>query len=445
MHNLAIALRQKGEQVSGSDDEIFEPSRSRLLKHGLLPETTGWFPEKIHPRLDAVVVGMHAKADNPELLRAQELQLPLYSYPDFLYSHARDKTRIVIGGSHGKTTITAMILHVLKAVNIEADYMVGAQLKGFEVMVRLSEDAPYMIMEGDEYPSSPTDLRPKFHIYQPHIAVISGIAWDHINVFRTWDAYLDQFRQFIHCIKENGKLIYCSEDAVVRELCIEEATGSINLYPYGLPSYQTRGGLPTLFCQGRRYDMQLFGKHNLLNMEAARLVCQQLGVQDNDFYAAMTRFKGASRRLELLYERDSVVVIRDFAHAPSKLRATVEAVRERYPGHHLIACMELHTYSSLSSHFLSQYRGSMDMADEAIVFYSPHALEIKRLPPLDPQEVSAAFQKNGLKVITGKDELEHLLYLRHDKAVCYLMMSSGSFGGFDTGDFLRHLDSSVNG
>ncbi len=443
MHNLAIALSRKGCQVTGSDDEIFDPARSRLLRHDLLPEKTGWFPARIQKTLDAVIVGMHAKADNPELLKAQSMGLPIFSYPEFLYEHAKYKTRIVVGGSHGKTTITSMILHVLQKHKIATDYMVGAQLEGFDVMVRLSDESPFMIMEGDEYPSAPTDLRPKFHIYKPHIAVISGIAWDHINVYKTYDHYLDQFRTFIHCIEDNGKLIYCALDQELNNLCTQEASGKICLLPYGLPEYTIQDGRTSIIDGKRSIPLLLFGKHNLLNMNAARIVTQQLGVTDQMFYEAIQSFKGASKRMELLYDRRGITVIRDFAHAPSKLKATIEAVREQYPRRRIIACMELHTYSSLSKSFLSEYRGSMDPADEALVFYSPHALQLKKLPDLKPEDVCRGFNKDGLKVFTNKDDLQQALYQIPPDDNCFLFMSSAFFGGLDLDEFIRRIDRGV--
>ncbi len=440
MHNLAIALSIKGCQVTGSDDELFDPARTRLSQHALLPDETGWFPEKIHKGLDAVIVGMHAKAKNPELLKAQSLGLPIFSYPEFLYEHAKNKTRIVIGGSHGKTTITSMILHVLQRNRIATDYMVGAQLEGFDVMVKLSDDSPFMVMEGDEYPSAPTDLRPKFHIYKPHIAVISGIAWDHINVYKTFDDYLEQFRKFIHCIEDNGKLIYYESDQELKKLCAEEASGSICLYPYGLPGYEIRDGRTCIIAGEQAVPLRLFGKHNLLNINAARMVTQQLGVADQMFYEAIQSFKGASKRMEMMFDRNGTTVIRDFAHAPSKLKATIEAVREQYPRKQIVACMELHTYSSLSKEFLSEYRGSMDLADKAIVFYSPHALSLKKLPQLKPGDVTRGFNKDGMKVYTSKDELQQALYQMPVTNRCFLFMSSAFFGGLDINEFVRWID-----
>lgn len=444
MHNLAIALHKKGYLVSGSDDEIFDPSRRRLLNYGLLPEVFGWFPEKIHTGLDAVILGMHARADNPELARANELGLKVYSYPEFLYEQSKEKTRVVIGGSHGKTTITSMILHVLQYHKIDSDYMVGAQLEGFEVMVRLTEKAPFMIMEGDEYLSSPVDRRPKFHLYKPHIALLSGIAWDHINVFPTFENYLEQFRQFIRIIEENGKLIFCSEDMVVSALCKEKLNPGLNLYPYGLPEYEIRDG-KTFYISGKeRYPLQVFGRHNLLNINGARLVCQQMGVSNVMFFEALRSFKGASNRLEKIFEQNGTVIFQDFAHAPSKLKATTSAVKEQYPGKPLVACMELHTFSSLSLEFLDQYDGAMDSADIAIVFFSPHALQMKKLPELDPETVRKAFNKKGLEVFTDAALLTRRLEGLAKKEACFLFMSSGNFGGLNLKEFASLIKTNQN-
>jgi UDP-N-acetylmuramate: L-alanyl-gamma-D-glutamyl-meso-diaminopimelate ligase len=440
MHNLAIALHKGSWKVTGSDDEIFDPSRQRLQQYGLLPETQGWFPERITSDLDAIILGMHAREDNPELARARELGLPIYSYPEFLYRQSASKTRIVIGGSHGKTTITAMVLHVLNHCRIETDYMVGAQLEGFDVMVKLTEDAPYMVMEGDEYLSSPIDRRPKFHLYKPHIALISGIAWDHINVFPTFENYLEQFRLFIDAIENGGKLIWCTEDEHLRSLAERGRQRDLCLLPYGMPEYRIEGDRMEVVSDGQTYPMQVFGRHNLLNMNGARTICMQLGVASGQFYEAMGSFAGASNRLQLAYDRNGLRMYRDFAHAPSKLRATVKAVKEFFPDKKLLACMELHTFSSLNKNFLDQYKGSMDEADQAMVFYSPHALQMKRLPALDPAEVAAAFQKPGIRVFTAADDLLEALETEIEKDSILLFMSSGSFGGLDTGRLVEAMD-----
>lgn len=436
MHNLAIALHLKGYNVTGSDDEIFDPAKSRLAKYGLLPKEEGWHPERITNDLDAIVLGMHARIDNPELLRAQELGLRIYSYPEYLYEQSKDKTRVVIGGSHGKTTTTAMILHVLAHAGIEADYMVGAQLEGFEVMVRLSETAKVMVIEGDEYLTSPIDRRPKFHVYKPNIAVITGIEWDHINVFPTFDIYKDQFAQFINLIQpisadRQGTLVYCADDAVVREVAEANNRADVVKMPYDVPKYEVVDGITYLIADdGRRTPLRVFGRHNLLNLTAARYVCRSLGVNDELFDEAISTFGGASKRLELVKKSDRCAVYKDFAHAPSKLRATIHAMREQYPDRKLVACMELHTFSSLTQEFLKQYHGTMTEADVRYVYFSQHALQLKKLPPLDPADVQAAFG-DGVQVFTdSKVMVAELKKMRWSDANL-LMMSSGNFDGID--------------
>lgn len=437
MHNLAIALCQKGITVTGSDDEIFDPAKSRLEKYGLLPEEFGWHPERITPDLDAVVLGMHARIDNPELLKAQELGLKIYSYPEYLYEQSKDKLRIVVGGSHGKTTTTAMILHVLAHWGIEADYMVGAQLKGFEVMVRLSHTAKVMVIEGDEYLTSPIDRRPKFHLYHPNVGIITGIEWDHINVFPTFDIYREQFSKFIDLIEPidgiEGTLIYCDEDAEVHRVAVENKRTDIQKLPYVCPEHRVENGVTYLGVHGGT-PLQVFGHHNLLNLTAARLACRQVGVTDEQFDEAISTFEGASKRLELVKKSDTCAVYKDFAHAPSKLRATIHAMREQYPGRKLVACMELHTFSSLTQEFLQQYRGTMDEADVRCVYFSQHALQLKKLPPLDPEEVKKAFGGNVDVFTDSKKMIEDVIQIfkqSSNQAMNLLMMSSGNFDGIN--------------
>ena len=430
MHNLAITLHKKGYDITGSDDEIFEPSRSRLNKYGLLPAKEGWHVDKIHNHLDGVIVGMHAKPGNPELKAATEKNLPVFSFPEYLYEHSRNKKRIVIGGSHGKTTTTAMILHVLYHLGIKTDYMVGAQLDGFETMVSLSSDAESMILEGDEYLTSPLDPRPKFHVYRPHTAVITGIAWDHMNVFPTFENYLEQFRIFIRNIKAGGRLFYCSEDPHLKNL-MNNASDDIDTRGYSLPEYSNREGVTHIHHGTTSYPMKIFGRHNLLNMEAARLVCESQGVSSPDFYNAMKSFNGASNRLEKVKETNDFVLFKDFAHAPSKVKATLNAVRERYPDRKLIALFELHTYSSLSKNFLPNYKETMDEADMALAYYNPHTLSLKRLPDLSKNEIKKSFGRKDLQVYTDISDMKQFLTTQdyHNSAV--LVMSSGNFGGVD--------------
>ena len=427
MHNLAIALCQKGITVTGSDDEIFDPARGRLEKYGLLPAEEGWHPERITKDLDAVVLGMHARIDNPELLRAQELGLKIYSYPEYLYEQSKDKLRIVIGGSHGKTTTTAMILHVLAHCGIEADYMVGAQLKGFDVMVRLSHTAKVMVIEGDEYLTSPIDRRPKFHLYKPNVAIITGIEWDHINVFPTFDIYREQFGKFIDLIEPDGTLVYCDEDKEVHRVAMENRRTDIQKLPYVCPEHMVENGVTYL---NNRTPLMVFGHHNLLNLTAARMACRQVGVTDEQFDEAIATFEGASKRLELVKKNDSCAVYKDFAHAPSKLRATIHAMREQYPDRRLVACMELHTFSSLTQEFLQQYANSMDETDVRYVYFSQHALQLKKLPPLDPEEVKKAFGGN-VEVFTDSAAMVAKVKAMEWKSANLLMMSSGNFDGID--------------
>ena len=432
MHNLALALHHKGYIVTGSDDEIFDPARTRLANAGSLPESEGWHPERITPDLDAVVLGMHARIDNPELLRAQELGLKIYSYPEYLYDQSKDKLRIVIGGSHGKTTTTAMILHVLQRCGIEGVYMVGAQLKGFDVMVRLSHTAKVMVIEGDEYLTSPIDRRPKFHLYHPNVAIITGIEWDHINVFPTFDIYREQFDKFINLIEPQGTLIYCDEDAEVHRVAVENQRVDINKLPYVCPNHVVEDGVTYLLSSNVKTPLQVFGHHNLLNLTAARLACRQVGVNDEQFDEAISTFGGASKRLELVKKNGTCAVYKDFAHAPSKLRATIHAMREQYPDRTLVACMELHTFSSLTQEFLQQYRGTMDEADVRYVYFSQHALQLKKLPPLDPDEVGKAFGGN-VEVFTDSKKMlvavKALFQAKENRNL--LMMSSGNFDGID--------------
>ncbi|QNJ98016.1 UDP-N-acetylmuramate--L-alanine ligase [Constantimarinum furrinae] len=430
MHNLALALHKKGDIVTGSDDEIFDPSKSRLKAKNLLPETYGWFPEKITPQLDAVILGMHAKADNPELLKAKELNLKIYSYPEFLFEQSKNKTRVVIGGSHGKTTITSMILHVMHYHEKEVDYMVGAQLEGFDTMVHLTPDNDFIVLEGDEYLSSPIDRRPKFHLYKPNIALLSGIAWDHINVFPTFDNYVEQFRIFLTEIVNGGAIIYNSEDEIVKQI-VEQSTNQIKKYPYQTPHYVVENGETLLDTPEGSMPIEVFGKHNLNNLEGARWVCQLMGVDATHFYDAIATFTGASKRLEKIAETPNTIAYKDFAHSPSKVKATTQAVKNQYPDSKLIACLELHTYSSLNPEFIKEYNGALDAADVAVVFYSPHAVMIKQLEEIKAEQIETAFQRKDLTVFTNPADFKTYLYTHDYDNTTLLLMSSGNYGGLD--------------
>ncbi len=434
MHNLAIALHEKGYQITGSDDAIFEPSKSRLEKRGLLPMELGWFPEKLNSSIDYVILGMHARQDNPELLKAQQLGLKIFSYPEFLYEQSKDKTRVVIGGSHGKTTITSMILHVMHYHKRDVDYMVGAQLEGFDTMVRLTEESDFMVLEGDEYLSSPIDRRPKFHLYHPNIALISGIAWDHINVFTTFEDYLDQFRKFISMITNGGMLVYNEEDEHVKRLA-DESTAPIRKIPYATPGYKVQDGQTLLETPDGDMPIEIFGGHNLNNLAGAKWICQAMGIDEADFYEAIATFRGASKRLEKIASGKGKVAYKDFAHSPSKVAATTKAVRQQYPDRNLIACLELHTYSSLNPAFLTEYRGALDPADTAVVFYSPDAVKIKQLEPISEKQIREAFQREDLIVYTDPAEFrQYLLGLGGSGDFALLLMSSGNYGGLDFAD-----------
>ncbi len=436
MHNLALALHEKSYLVTGSDDAIFNPSRARLEKVGICPDSMGWFPEKITADIDAVILGMHARKDNPELLKAQSLGLPIYSYPEYLYEQAKNKKRIVIGGSHGKTTITSMILHVLQSLQIDCDYMVGAQLDGFTTMVKLS-DAPIIILEGDEYLSSPIDLRPKFHLYKPHIALLSGIAWDHINVFPTFENYLSQFEIFINKIEDSGYLTYCSSD---KELCtIVDSNSSIIREEYTLPSFKIVEGKTYINFKDSTFSLEIFGEHNLMNMMGALNICKQLEVSEIDFFKSMSSFKGASRRLEKIYSREGLQVFKDFAHSPSKVSATVKAVKAQFTGFNIVAALELHTFSSLNKSFLSEYKNSMDGVDTAIVYFDPKAVAHKKLNDLSETLVFDCFGRADLKVLTESEELCKQIENEVQKDTIVLLMSSGNFGGLVLDDYAKTL------
>ena len=440
MHNLAIALHLKDNYITGSDDEIFEPSKGRLNKYGLLPDSFGWNPDRISDKIDAIILGMHAREDNPELARAKELNIPIFSYPEFLYEQSKDKIRIVIGGSHGKTTITAMILHVLQHEGIETDYMVGSKLDGFEVMVKLTDSAKYIVLEGDEYLSSPIDLRPKFHLYKPNIALLSGIAWDHINVFPTFDIYKDQFTKFIHLIEPNGSLVYYAKDELLNEM-VEDAKTDTKLFSYDLPNYyiDKENNQSIIVHEKQEYRMAIFGKHNLSNLEGARNICEQIGVEIHDFYNAISSFTGASNRLETIGKNDNCTIFKDFAHSPSKLKATTNAVKEQFATRKLVACMELHTFSSLNSEFLEEYKGAMNLADIAIVYYSPHTIKHKRLKEISVEQVKQAFDREDLEVFTDANLLVERLTSDTWKNKNLLLMSSGNFGGTNYNDLLEKL------
>jgi UDP-N-acetylmuramate: L-alanyl-gamma-D-glutamyl-meso-diaminopimelate ligase len=438
MHNLAIALHQKGFEVTGSDDVIYEPSSSRLAKYGLLPAQMGWDERRIGSDIDVVILGMHARTDNPELLRAQELGLKIYSYPAYIYEQSKDKLRVVIGGSHGKTTITSMILHVLNYFQKDFDYLVGAQLSGFDTMVKITDSAPVMIIEGDEYLASPIDRRPKFHLYHANIAVISGIAWDHINVFPTFEDYVLQFSKFIDTISPKGKLIYCENDIELK-LTVEQSTANIEKIPYAIPEHEVIDGITYLLPQ--RTPLKVFGDHNLMNLNAAKLVCEQLGIGQEEFYKAIASFSGAAKRLELLSTVNQTNVYKDFAHSPSKLKATLNAVKDQFKGRKLVAMIELHTFSSLNKAFLQEYKDSMKAADVAIVYIDDHTFAQKQMEPLTANDIRSAFNDNNVLFFCNRLKLEEYLKNLDFKNTNLLLMSSGNYAGMDLLTLAKELKS----
>lgn len=428
MHNLALALHDAGNIVTGSDDQILEPSRSRLAAAGLLPAAEGWHPERITSDLDAIVLGMHARLDNPELAAAQALGVPVQSYPEFLYHATAGKRRVVIGGSHGKTTVTSMVLHVLQRLGRETDYMVGAQLVGFDRMVGLNADRDLAIFEGDEYLSSPLDRRPKFFWYQAHVTLLTGIAWDHINVFPTEANYVEQFAHYLTTLEPGATVVYCTEDERLRQL-VQEAKDVVAV-AYQTPAWlPVDGGTALTFADGGRCVTRLVGTHNFQNLAGARALCQALGVSGAAFDEAIADFSGAARRLQAIEDTDESVVYRDFAHAPSKVRATTAGVRASFPDRRLLACFELHTFSSLNRDFLPTYAGALDAADEAVVYFDPAVLEHKRLPDLDPEEVKLCFGRDDLQVVTSREALEALWAGWQSEPRAVLLMSSGWFSG----------------
>jgi len=430
MHNLAIALKDKGDDISGSDDEIFEPSRSRLEQKGILPENTGWNPKKITNDIDMVILGMHAKADNPELIKAEELGLKIVSYPEFLFEHSKRKTRVVIAGSHGKTTITSMVLHVLNYHDKPTDFMVGAQLEGFDNMVHLTDDNDFILLEGDEYLSSALDKRPKFLWYQPNIALISGIAWDHVNVFPDFETYKKQFELFVDSMTNGSTLVYNEEDEILKEIALN-ATKPTRKHSYSTPEFKIEDGETYLDTDEGPMPIEVFGKHNLQNIAGAKWVCQHMGVDEDDFYEAISSFEGASKRLEKITETPNCIVYKDYAHSPSKVKATTEAAKDQFPDKALTVCLELHTYSSLTASFLQEYQNTLNKADEVVIYYSKKALGIKRLPDLTKDQIQEGFNRKEIDIYTNAEDFKTFLKNKSFKNNVLLLMSSGNYGGLD--------------
>ena len=438
MHNLAIALKIKKYHITGSDDIINDPSKTRLIAHQLYPDELGWHDGRINKEIDAIVLGMHAREDNPELLKAKKLKIKIYSYPEFIYEQSKLKTRVVIGGSHGKTTITSMILHVMNFYDKDVDYMVGAQLEGFDVMVKLTEENDFIVLEGDEYLSSPIDKRPKFHLYRPNIALISGISWDHINVFPTYEIYKKQFEIFVESIVEGGSITYNSDDIDTKEV-VGNTNRSIRKFDYSLPDFNIRNGVTYLQTVEGELPLEIFGRHNLSNLMGAKWICQQMGVDEDDFFQAISCFNGASNRLEKLYSTNNSSIFKDFAHSPSKVKATVNAIKDQFQEHKIIACFELHTFSSLNSDFINEYKDTLNNADIPIVYFSKNTLESKKMNNIEFSDIVRSFNNNDLKVFDDSLKFKNYLNsLNYDNSVL-LMMSSGNFGNIDYNDLQKLL------
>ncbi|MBD2754926.1 UDP-N-acetylmuramate--L-alanine ligase [Spirosoma validum] len=430
MHNLALALQQQGYLITGSDDKIYEPSQSRLQKYGLLPPETGWFPSKIHSGLKAIVVGMHARKDNPELVKALELDLPIYSYPEFIYQQSQQKQRIVIAGSHGKTTITAMVLHTLKFHNRTFDYWIGDSIDGFDTTVKLTSGlngsaAPIIIIEGDEYASSPIDSRPKFLHYQPHIALISGIAWDHVNTYPTWEEYVDQFESLAEAMPKAGVLIFDESDDMLDVIGQKERT-DITKIPYvAHPNKIVNGQTYLITKQDRQVAVQIFGDHNMKNIAGAIAVCDRIGITEDQFYEAIPTFKGVAQRLEKIAEKGERVFYHDSAHSPAKVEAATEAVKHQYPDKRLLAVLELHPFNTLNTSFLEQYKGTLDKADTAIIYFNTNDLEgARKGDSINLKDFITAFDKSNLQAFTSITKLQNYLSQQSDKAQAFLFMGS---------------------
>ena len=438
MHQLAIALKRKGYVVTGTDDEVFEPAKTNLAAENLLPETIGWQPELITSDIDAIILGMHAKLDNPELEKAKALGLKIYSFPEYIYQESINKKRIVVGGSHGKTTTTSMIMHVLKKLHKDFDYLVGARLEGFDQSVNIT-NAPVIVCEGDEYPASAIEKKPKFHFLFPHIAILTGIAWDHINVFPTFDFYLEQFIIFINKIEKDGLLIYNETDETLKKLVEENRRSDIRYQPYSIPTHQINQGKTTINIEGNEGAIKVFGNHNLLNLTAAYYACNAIGVDAAAFIRTIGDFTGAAKRLELMASNNETNIYRDFAHAPSKVKATIDAVKQQYPTRKLIGILELHTFSSLNENFMNEYNGALDKADVAVVFYSKHALELKRMPDLPKEKVIAGFNKAVLVVLNDKEALWQFMQEQNYTDANLVLMSSGNYDGLDMVSFAESI------
>jgi UDP-N-acetylmuramate: L-alanyl-gamma-D-glutamyl-meso-diaminopimelate ligase len=434
MHNLAICLQNMGHSVSGSDDNIFDPAKSNLEKVGLMPAKIGFDVAYISKDIDAIILGMHAKQDNVELKKAQDLGIRIYSFPEFIYEQSKTKIRIVVGGSHGKTTTTAMIMHVMRTMNFDFDYLVGSSLAGFDLSVKLS-NAPYIVLEGDEYLSSPIEMTSKFHYYKPNIAIITGIAWDHVNVFPTWESYIETFNTFLKNLSSDAQAILFEQDKTLQEIA---KNASCQVQFYNTPDYKIKDEKTFIIWEGLQYPLAFFGKHNIENLESARIACEAIGIKGEDFFEAIASFTGTAKRLEVISNKNKIVAFRDFAHSPSKLEATLNSVKEQYEHKKLIACMELHTFSSTNKDFLSEYQGSMQQGDLAIIYMSAKAFELKGKDAISDETIHETFEQENIHVCRNPKELLALLNMNYSKDAVFLFMSSGSFDGIDWVSFLNN-------
>lgn len=436
MHNLAVNLADQGHQVTGSDDQIVEPSKSRLQKVGLLPEKLGWFPEKITEDLDAIILGMHAAADNPEVKRAEELGIKIYSYPEFVYQQSEDKIRVVIAGTYGKTTITSMVMHVLKKLNREFDYLVGAQLEGFGSLVKLTAHSPVIIIEGDEYYASALDYQSKFLYYKPNIALISGVEWDSFRTHIEEERYYDQFRSFITTIVPRGTLIYNKDSKHLVDIVEETKECKINRHGYKMPEYTINKGVTYLDLGETKIPLKVFGKHNLSNIMGAYTVCEWLGVKRDEFYEAIQDFKSSIRYLEFVAGTDTSVVYQDFAHSPAKLRSSIHAIKEQFPYQALVTIIELNAYDVIEDDKFYAYENTMQGSDHAVAFVNLENVKNLNINVTDLEaKLEKVFNHPSFRVITSVAVLGDFLESFKSNGHNLLFMSSNSHSGVNMASF----------
>lgn len=430
--SLAIQLKLLGHNVTGHDDEIYEPSKSALAQHGLLPQHEWWDADSVTSDIDMIVLGMHASADNPELLRAKELGLMIKSYPEVIYEFSKNKMRVVIAGSHGKTTTTSMVMHVLKHNGISFDWVVGGIVPGFDTMVSLDDNHKIIIIEWDEYPDGKINMTAKMLLYKHNIGILNGIAWDHITTYPTFDSYLLPFQTFVDQTPTDGFLGYYQDDQEVTNIMEHTDTQAQTVW-YTVHPHIIRDGITYLQTPQWEVKLSIFWAHNCINISAAKLVCNQLDLSDEQFYAAIWSFTGAGNRLQLIHQDDAkhLTILRDFAHSPSKLTATINAVKTQYPDRTIIGLFELHTFASLSASFLPEYKWSFDAADIACVYYDDHTFQIKRMTPLTKEVVINGFGRSDLVVQDSANDLQAWYDNLDLTNSVVVLMSSGNFGGVE--------------